>query len=101
MRVHLLDGTYELFRAYFGAPSAIVDGREVGRARAGPQPGQVAARRRGATHAAVAFDHVIESFRNRLFAGYKTGDGLDPALASQFELAEDASAARSAWRPGR
>jgi 5'-3' exonuclease len=100
MQIHLLDGTYELFRAYFGAPTSLDrGGREVGASRAlmrslvawlasdrvdrrGPGPtGAV-------THLAVAFDTVIESFRNRLFAGYKTGEGIDPALFSQFPLAE-------------
>ena len=88
MRVHLIDGTYELFRAFFGAPSAVVAGREVGAAR-GMVRGLAALLRSGAvTHVGVAFDHVIESFRNELFAGYKTGEGIDPALAGQFELAE-------------
>ncbi len=91
--VHLIDGTYELFRTFFGAPSAIVDGREVGASR-GLLRSLAALLRSGAvTHAAIAFDHVIESFRNRLFAGYKTGDGMDPALYGQFGLAEEVSAA--------
>jgi 5'-3' exonuclease len=89
MQVHLVDGTYELFRAYYGAPpKAGRDGREVG--------GVVALGRtllrllleEGATHVGVAFDHVIESFRNDLFDGYKTGEGIDPALLAQFEPAE-------------
>jgi 5'-3' exonuclease len=89
MRVHLVDGTYELFRAYFGAPKAgVPDGREVGAIRGLARSFLGLIRNEGATHIAVAFDHVIESFRNDLFAGYKTGAGIDPDLWSQFELAE-------------
>ena len=89
VKVHLVDGTYELFRTHFGAPSMKApDGREVGAAR-GLLRSLVAWLRSGAvTHVAVAFDHVIESFRNDLFAGYKTGEGVDAALLAQFELAE-------------
>jgi 5'-3' exonuclease len=94
MRAHLIDGTYELFRAWFGAPSArTTSGREVGAARALAGQLRKLARVEGITHAAVAFDHVIESFRNELFAGYKTGAGLDPELLAQFELAEDVARA--------
>jgi 5'-3' exonuclease len=90
MRVHLIDGTYELFRAYFGAPSAIVRGREVGASR-GLLRGMAALLRSGAvSHVGVAFDHVIESFRNDLYPGYKTGEGIDPALYAQFGPAEEA-----------
>ncbi len=93
MKVHLIDGTYELFRAFYGAPSAVVRDREVGASR-GLLRGFGALLRSGAvTHAGVAFDHVIESFRNDLFPGYKTGEGIDPALYGQFELAERVSAA--------
>ena len=93
MRVHLIDGTFELFRAFFGAPAAKVKGREVGAAR-GMVRGFAALLRTGAvTHVGVAYDHVIESFRNDLFPGYKTGEGLDPALLGQFELAERVAAA--------
>jgi 5'-3' exonuclease len=88
VKVYLVDGTFELFRAFYGAPSATSpDGREVGasisffRSMLGLVDG-------GATHVAIAFDHVIESFRNRLFDAYKTGDGMEPALADQFELVE-------------
>ena len=78
MRVHLIDGTYELFRAYFGAPKAKApDGREVGAIRGMARSFLGLIRNEGATHIAVAFDHVIESFRNNLFAGYKTGAGID------------------------
>lgn len=92
-RVHLVDGTYELFRAFFGAPSAQVGGVEVGAARGLLRSFAALLRSGAVTHGAVAFDHVIESFRNDLFAGYKTGEGIDPALAGQFQLAEDVSAA--------
>ncbi len=91
MRVHLLDGTYELFRMYFGAPSATdPSGREVGAVRALLRSFVALLAEDDVTHVGVAFDHVIESFRNDLFAGYKTGEGLDPALYGQFELAERA-----------
>lgn len=94
MKVHLVDGTYELFRAFYGAPSRrTADGREVGATR-GLLRSLVTLLQRGeTTHVACAFDHVIESFRNRLFDGYKTGEGIDPHLAAQFELAERASRA--------
>ena len=92
--LHLVDGTYELFRAFFGAPPASApDGREVGATRGMLRTLYALATTEGATHVGVAFDHVIESFRNRLFAGYKTGDGIDPALWSQFGLVEEAAAA--------
>lgn len=94
MRVHLIDGTFELFRCYFGAPSVRTkDGREVGATRALLRSLASWMRSGEVTHAACAFDHVIESFRNGLFAGYKTGEGIDPDLYSQFELAERAVAA--------
>ena len=89
MIVHLVDGTYELFRAFFGAPRASAsDGREVGATRALLRSFAGFLRDPEVTHIAVAFDTVIESFRNQLFAGYKTGAGIDPALWSQFPLAE-------------
>lgn len=89
MQIHLLDGTYELFRAFFGAPSAIGPlGNEVGAARALLRSLVAWLGSGGVTHLGVAFDTVIESFRNRLYAGYKTGEGIDPALWSQFPLAE-------------
>ena len=91
MRVHLFDGTYELFRAFYGAPSSLAPGgREVGATRALLGSLHAFLRDQAVTHAAVAFDHVIESFRNDLYVGYKTGEGIDPALFSQFELAERA-----------
>jgi len=91
--VHLFDGTYELFRAWFGAPPAQHGGREVGAARVVLRSLAGLLARGGVTHAGVAYDHVIESFRNDLFPGYKTGEGLDDRLFSQFELAERAAAA--------
>jgi 5'-3' exonuclease len=94
MKVHLVDGTFELFRAYFGAPAASApDGREVGATRALLRSMASLLREAEVTHVAVAFDHVIESFRNELFAGYKTGEGIEPALWSQFPLAEQATRA--------
>jgi 5'-3' exonuclease len=90
MRVHLVDGTYELFRAWFGAPQARgAEGREVGACRGLARQLFSLLRRDGATHVAVAFDHVIESFRNELFEGYKTAAGVEPELLEQFEPAED------------
>jgi len=91
--VHLIDGTYELFRAFFGAPSSVHEGREVGATRALLRSFATFLREPDVTHVAVAFDTVIESFRNRMFAGYKTGEGIDPALLSQFPLAERATRA--------
>jgi 5'-3' exonuclease len=94
VRVHLVDGTYELFRAWFGAPPAQTSaGMEVGAARTLARQLLRHAREEEITHAGVAFDHVIESFRNELFPGYKTGEGLDPRLVGQFELAEDVTRA--------
>jgi 5'-3' exonuclease len=90
--VHLFDGTYELFRAWFGAPPAQHKGREVGAARVVLRSLAGLLGRGTVTHAGVAYDHVIESFRNDLFPGYKTGEGIDERLFSQFELAERAAA---------
>lgn len=99
MQVHLIDGTYELFRAWFGAPQAQVNGREVGAVRSMIRSFAMLLGRGTVTHAGVAFDHVIESFRNELFADYKTGEGVPEGLTSQFELAERATAAMGlmAW----
>ena len=92
MQVHLFDGTYELFRSYFGAPpSTGPDGREVGATRGFARSLWSFLKTGAVTHAAVAFDHVIESFRNGLFDGYKTGEGIDPDLLAQFELVERAA----------
>ncbi|HSN90240.1 MAG TPA: 5'-3' exonuclease H3TH domain-containing protein [Anaeromyxobacteraceae bacterium] len=94
MKVHLVDGTYELFRAHFGAPAATgPGGREVGATRGLLRSLRALLREDGVTHVAVAFDHVIESFRNRLFPGYKTADGVPEALLAQFPLAERAAGA--------
>src|SRR3954463_2655145 len=88
--VHLIDGTYEVFRHYYAMPSARdADGREVAAVR-GVVASVLGMINGGATHVGVATDHVIESFRNRLWSGYKTGDGIDPNLFSQFALLEDA-----------
>ncbi len=89
MDVHLIDGTYELFRHYYALPSARDEsGREVAAVR-GVLASVLAMVRAGATHIAVATDHVIESFRNRLWPGYKTGEGIEPDLLSQFNLLEE------------
>src|ERR1700751_3858339 len=89
LKVYLVDGTYELFRHYYAVPSARDrDGFEVGAVR-GVLNSVLGMIKEGATHIAVATDHVIESFRNGLWAGYKTGDGIEPALLSQFGLLED------------
>ena len=89
MRLHLVDGTYELFRSYYGAPPALApDGREVGAVRGLLRTLLSLLHEDGVSHVACAFDHVIESFRNELFAGYKTGEGVDPALLAQLEPAE-------------
>jgi 5'-3' exonuclease len=89
--VHLIDGTYELFRNYFAVPSAQApDGREVGAVRGVMASLAAMLREPEVTHVAVAFDTVIESFRNELFQGYKTGEGMDPVLHQQFELVERA-----------
>jgi 5'-3' exonuclease len=93
MKIHLVDGTYELFRHFYAVPSAQdEEGREVGATR-GVVASVLGMINRGATHVGVATDHVIESFRNRLWPGYKTGAGVDPNLLSQFGLLEDALAA--------
>jgi 5'-3' exonuclease len=90
MEVHLIDGTYELFRHFYAVPSARdSQGREVGAVR-GVVMSVLAMIQQGATHLGFATDHVIESFRNDLWPGYKTGAGIDPALFSQFQLLEDA-----------
>lgn len=91
MKIHLVDGTYELFRSFYGPPPRkSPDGREVG-ATIGLLRSMLALiSEPGATHIACAFDHVIESFRNDLFPGYKTGAGINPDLHAQFSLAEEA-----------
>jgi 5'-3' exonuclease len=90
VKVHLIDGTYELFRHYFGVPSARdAAGNEVGAVVGviGSLLGMLSA---GATHIGVATDQVIESFRNQLWPGYKTGEGIEPDLLSQFPRLEEA-----------
>jgi 5'-3' exonuclease len=85
----LVDGTYELFRHYYAVPSARdSDGREVGAVR-GVLASVLGMISGGATHIAVATDHVIESFRNELWPGYKTGEGIEPDLLVQFPLLEE------------
>lgn len=89
MKVHLVDGTYELFRHYFAMPKARdAMGREVGAVR-GVLASMLGMMRDGVTHIAVATDHVIESFRNNLWSGYKTGEGVEPDLLSQFPILEE------------
>jgi 5'-3' exonuclease len=86
--VYLVDGTYELFRHYYALPSARdEDGREVAAVR-GVLSSVLGMIRGGATHIAVATDHVIESFRNDLWAGYKTSEGVEPDLLAQFPVLE-------------
>jgi 5'-3' exonuclease len=93
VEVHLVDGTYELFRHYYALPAARDEsGCEVGAVR-GVLASVLGMIRGGATHIAVATDHVIESFRNDLWPGYKTGAGIEPDLLSQFVLLEDTLAA--------
>jgi 5'-3' exonuclease len=87
--LYLIDGTYELFRHYYAVPSARdKDGREVGAVR-GVLASLLGMMKEGVTHIAVATDHVIESFRNDLWAGYKTGEGVPPDLLEQFPLLEE------------
>ena len=94
MKLHLVDGTYELFRAFYGVPAASDrDGREVGATLGVIRSLLSMVRYQEATHVACAFDHVIESFRNRLFEGYKTGENIDPKLKAQFGLVEKAARA--------
>ena len=94
MKVHLVDGTYELFRSFFAKTPGHTDpqGVEVGAVR-GVVLSLLMMLDEGATHVGVATDHVIESFRNELWPGYKTGEGIDPVLKGQFPLLEDALAA--------
>jgi 5'-3' exonuclease len=92
MIVHLVDGTYELFRHFFGMPSHVtVDGKEVGAVR-GVVGTVLQLVEQGATHIGVATDHVIPSFRNDLWPGYKTGEEVDLDLVEQFDLLEEALA---------
>ena len=93
MKVHLLDGTYELFRHFYAVPrQADTEGHEVG-AIIGVLGSVLGMLEGGATHIGVATDHVIESFRNDLWPGYKTGAGIDPELLTQFHPLEQALSA--------
>jgi 5'-3' exonuclease len=93
MRVHLVDGTYELFRHFYGVPPLEdLSGNERG-AVVGVIQTLISMLEGGTTHLGVATDHVIESFRNKLYAGYKTGEGIDPPLWAQFVPLEEAVAA--------
>jgi 5'-3' exonuclease len=89
MDVYLIDGTYELFRYFFAVPAAAdLNGREVGGVR-GVLGTVLSMIERGATHLGVATDHVVESFRNDLYPGYKTSEGVAPELLSQFPTLEE------------
>jgi len=91
VKLHLIDGTYELFRAHFGAPPRIApDGRAVGATYGITASILALLAEPGVTHIAAAFDSVIESFRNEVYPGYKTGVGIDEDLLAQFPLAERA-----------
>src|ERR1700751_647836 len=93
MKVHLIDGTYELFRHYYALPSARdADGQEVAAVR-GVLASVLGMIKEGATHIGVATDHVIESFRNDLWPGYKTSAGVEPDLLAQFPISEEALSA--------
>ena len=90
MNVHLIDGTYELFRHFFAVPSSKNDnGQEIGAVR-GVLTSVFSMIEAGATHLGVATDHVVESFRNELYPGYKTAEGVAPELLSQFPILEEA-----------
>jgi 5'-3' exonuclease len=94
VRLHLVDGTYELFRAYYGRPKRLApDGLEVGAVHGVVESVLALLRQPGVTHVAVATDHVIESFRNDLFSGYKTSAGVPEDLLAQFGPVEEAVAA--------
>lgn len=94
VNIHLVDGTFELFRAFYSAPSRrSPDGQEVGATLGLLRSYSSLLASSEVTHVAIAYDHVIESFRNQLFPGYKTGEGIDPALWSQAGLAEQAAQA--------
>src|SRR6202158_4698143 len=90
MDVHLIDGTYELFRHFFAVPAAAdVNGQEIGATR-GVLNSVLSMVEGGATHIGLATDHVVESFRNDLYPGYKTSEGVAPELLSQFPILEQA-----------
>ena len=90
MQVHLIDGTYELFRHFYAVPAAVdVNGREIGAVR-GVLRSVLSMIEHGSTHIGVATDHVVESFRNNLYGGYKTSEGVPATLLSQFPILEEA-----------
>ena len=90
MDVYLVDGTYELFRHFFAVPAAQdASGQEIGAVR-GVVASMLSMIEQGATHLGVATDHVVESFRNDLYPGYKTSEGVAPELLSQFPILEEA-----------
>ena len=91
MKIHLVDGTYELFRAHFGAPpKKSKSGHEVGATLGMIRSMLLLLSDPEVSHVAVAFDHVIESFRNKMYAGYKSSEGVDPVILNQFPVAEAA-----------
>src|SRR5712692_10058981 len=93
MDIYLIDGTYELFRYFYAVPSAKDPcGQEIGAVR-GVLGSVLSMIEGGATHIGVATDHVVESFRNNLYSGYKTSEGVPPELLSQFPILEEALAA--------
>jgi 5'-3' exonuclease len=88
MKVHLVDGTYELFRHFFAVPAATdANGQDIGAVR-GVLGTILSMIEHGATHIGIATDHVVESFRNELYAGYKTSEGVPPVLLAQFPILE-------------
>ncbi len=90
MDVYLIDGTYELFRHFFAVPSSLdTRGQEIGATR-GVLASVLSMLESGVTHVGVATDHVVESFRNNLYPGYKTSEGVPPELLSQFPILEEA-----------
>ncbi|HEY7334108.1 MAG TPA: hypothetical protein VH639_04430 [Bryobacteraceae bacterium] len=97
LNVHLIDGTYELFRHYYAVPSARdQDGREIGAVR-GVLKSLLGMIKEGATHIAVATDHVIESFRNDLWPGYKTGEASNPVCSHNSRCLRRPSPLRASW----
>src|SRR5678815_5737179 len=90
MTVHLIDGTYELFRHFYGQRRFNKGKDKPFGATVGVLNGVLQMIEEGATHLGVATDHVIESFRNKLWPGYKTGEGIEPVLLSQFHAIEEA-----------
>jgi len=89
MKIHLVDGTYELFRAHFGAPpKKAQDGMEVGATLGLVRSMMLLLSDPEVTHVAVAFDHVIESFRNKMYVNYKSSEGVDPIILNQFPVDE-------------